>query len=125
MPVSRASGAPYATDKQIRLRLWYHFTIRPPSSAVPCSGSAHGRHVDELPRARHLAHRDLDHRRPIALGKATAERRTERFGRAHPFGSRPEALRIAHEIRIGQVARDQPIAVPLRLNPAHVPEGIV
>ena len=39
--------------------------------------------------------------------------------------SAPKLSRVAHEIRIGEIARDQPVAVVLLLDAAHVAESAV
>src|SRR5262245_53903033 len=85
-------------------------TLRVAPSGLRSSISPHRRHEDELPGARHLADRHLDHRRNIPRGKAATERPAQLLGRERALGSRPEALGITHEVRVGQVARDQAVA---------------
>src|SRR5690242_14203391 len=80
-----------------------------------CSTPAHLRQEDELPGARHRADRHFDQGRAGAAGEAAPQRAAQLFGQAHALGGRAEALGKAHEVRIGQIARDQPVAVALLL----------
>src|SRR6516165_12313060 len=87
--------------------------------------ATHARHKDELPGRRHCGDRHLDQRRSIAALERALKRRPQLLWSSRPLGLRAEALRIAHEIGIGEVVRDKPIAELLLLDPPHVAEGAI
>src|SRR5437899_11176875 len=100
---------------------------RPGTSPAPVGGyssfnvgaspdAAHARHKDELPGRRHCGDRHFDQRRSIAALEGALERRPQLLRSARTFGLGAEALRIAHEVGIGEIARDQPVAVLLLLD---------
>src|SRR5882672_2959515 len=64
------------------------------------------RQVDELPRARHLAHRHLDQRGLVA-GEALLECMAQRLGIAGAMASDAETLGQPHEVGIGEIGADQ------------------
>src|SRR3984893_2564895 len=87
--------------------------------------AAHARHKDELPRRWHCGDRHLDQRRSIAALEGALERCPQLLWRSRTFGLGAEALRIAHEIGIGEIARDQPVAELLLLDPPHIAESAI
>src|SRR5258708_1549011 len=69
--------------------------------------------------------RHLDQRWSIAALEGALERCPQLLRSARTFGLGAEALRIAHEVGIGEIARDQPVAVLLLLDAPHIAEGAI
>src|SRR5690349_2292985 len=67
--------------------------------------SAHLRHVNEWPRARHVADRHFDQSRLVG-GEALLECLAQRHGIGGAIAKDAEAFGEPHEIRIGQVGAD-------------------
>ena len=86
--------------------------------------AAHLRQIDELPGARHLADRDLDQRRLVA-GEAALQRAPQRFRAGSALSADAEALAQPHEVRIGEVGADHPVAMQALLHVADVAVGAV
>src|ERR1039457_1081900 len=86
--------------------------------------SAHGRHVDEFPRGRHRADRNLD-QRGLAGSDSGLERGAQLLRVARAPASGAEAFGIFDEIRIGEVRCDEPVAELLLLDAAHIAEGAI
>ena len=78
---------------------------------VRLSVAPHLGHMDEFPRRRHRTHRHLDQGWAVPAGKSAPERRAKAVRVSCAFGCRTETFGKANEIRIGEVASDQPIAV--------------
>src|SRR5260370_38642248 len=76
----------------------------------------------KFPGRRQRPDRDLDHGRAVAALECPGERGAELRRRAGALGGSPKALREPHEIRIGEIAGDQAVALALRLVAAHGPE---
>src|SRR5262249_60101054 len=86
---------------------------------------AHARHMDEFPGRGHLRDRHFDQGRPVAPLERAFERRPQFLWTARTLGLGAEALRITHEIGIGEIAGDEAIAELLLLGAPHVAEGAV
>src|SRR5215472_13331652 len=81
--------------------------------------------TDELPGRGEGANRHLDQGRYVAPLERAVKRGPELARSAGALGGGSKAFRKAHEVRIGKVARDQPVAVALLLVAAHVAEGTI
>ena len=62
---------------------------------------------------------------PSRRGKRAPQRGAQLLRRARALGGGAEAFGESHEIRIGEIAGDQPVAELLLLDAAHVAEGAV
>src|SRR5271166_2041821 len=89
------------------------------------SMTSDARHLDKFPRRGHLSDRHLDQCRNIASLERTSERNAQLLRVAGALGFGTEALRIAHEIGIAEIACDYPVAILLLLDPPHIAEGAV
>src|SRR5215472_11880223 len=86
--------------------------------------AAHLRHVDELPRVRQVAARHLDHRRLVSRERLL-QRLAQGLRAGRPIAADGKTVGQPHEVRVGQVGADHPVAVVVPLHVADIAEGAV
>src|SRR5215831_20180391 len=86
--------------------------------------AAHLRHVDELPRVRQVSARHLDHRWLVSRERLF-QRLAQGLGAGRPIAGDGKAVGEPHEVRVGQVGADHPVAVFVPLHVADIAEGAV
>src|SRR5439155_21743755 len=89
------------------------------------SAAAVPRQSDELPWRGEGADGNLDQARAIATLEGAPKRGAQPLRGSGAFGRGAEAFRKPNEIRIAQIAGDDPVSEPLLLVAPHVAVGIV
>src|SRR5687768_9993855 len=82
-------------------------------------------HQNELPGARHWANRHVDQGWAVAARKTAPQRAAQFRRRPHALSRRAEAFPELDEVRVGEIARDQAVAVILLLDAPHIAERAV